>query len=79
MQNLFAEYDLSKFEVQDRVQHEFQAIGLEMQEFFPKKEWRILWSLFWKHNPKDIEKAFEVCKKNGVCTSRYLIGVLKRI
>lgn len=72
-------YDLSRFEVQNKVLHEFQAIGIEMQEFFPKKEWKLIWSLFWKHDPKKVEIAFKECKKRGINSVRYLMGILKNL
>lgn len=79
MQNLFSSYNLDRFEIQNKVQHEFQAIGLEMQEFFPKNEWKTIWTLFYKYPVKDVEKAFHVCKKKNIRAIRYLIGVAKKV
>lgn len=78
MENLFASYDLSRFEVQDKILHEYQAIGKEMEEYFPKNEHRLIWMQFNKYHYKDIERAFNVCQKKGIKTIRYLIGILKK-
>lgn len=60
------------------VKHEFQGIGKDMQEFFPKSQNARIWASFYKYKLEDIKYAFNVCKDRNVQNMSYLIGVIKR-
>ena len=62
-----------------KVDFEFQEIGLKMAQFFPKKQHRWMWSLFYKFHEKRLLAAYEICKKRGVADVKYLIGVAKKL
>lgn len=58
----------------EKIEHEFQEVGIEMASYFGKG----VWWLFYKHDLESIKKAFAICKKNDTKNINYLLGCLKR-
>ena len=56
-----------------RIDHSFQALGIEVQEYFNDKK---LWWIFWKFPEQDIFEALKACKSKGITNKRYLLGIL---
>jgi DNA replication protein DnaD len=59
------------------IEHEFQAIGKELEPIFGKR----IWAVF--HTPKgteaNVRRAYEICKKRGKVSYDYFRGVLKNL
>ena len=68
---------LGKFEVNNKVAYEFQALGLELQPIYGKA----IWSLFYKQGftESKIRRAAEIAKKRNIQTIGYLIGIIKKL
>ena len=62
-----------------RVEYEYQEIGLEMQKWFPKSEWRLIWPLFYKYPVYSVKRAFKETRDRNKKTVRYLIVVLRNM
>jgi len=58
----------------EKIEHEFQEVGIELEKYFGKG----LWWLFYKYHLDSIKKAFAICKKNDIKNPNYLLGCLKR-
>lgn len=60
---------------------EYQELCLEMEQFFPKNEKNIIWTLPFKigYTEEKIRKAFDICKKKNVRSVRYVIGIIKNL
>ena len=63
-----------------KIEHEFQEVGIEMCTFFQltKAQESKVWALFYKHDLKVIQDCFAICKKNNVQHINYFFGCLKR-
>lgn len=61
-----------------KVDYEYQALGLEMQEWFPKKDWKVVWAIFHRKGFTErlIRDAFLECKKRNVKGIGYLITII---
>lgn len=61
-----------------KIDYEFQQLGLELQEWFPKKDWPRIWTMFYKKgfNERLIRDAFLECKKRKVKGIGYLIAIV---
>ena len=57
-----------------KVEHSFQELGLELQQYFGKG----VWWLFYKYKEEDIRRAFGICQRNGKTNVNYLVGCIKR-
>lgn len=62
-----------------KIDYEFQQLGLEMQEWFPKKDWKTIWIIFHRKGFTEslIRDAFLECKKRKVKGIGYLIAIVK--
>lgn len=65
----------------DKVQFEFQALCLELQEYFGKQNKSRIWSLPYQvwFNETKAWRALDITKKAGVKNINYFIGVLKKL
>jgi len=70
---------LNKFTIQKKVKHEFQEVGLLLQEYYGKENRRIIWPLFYKHPLSKIKLAHQTVQNKGTKDIKYLLGVIKRI
>ena len=61
-----------------KIEYSFQDLGKQMEIWFPKKEQRLMWSLFYKYSEGQIRDAYSAIKKTNVHSVPYLIGILKR-
>ena len=61
-----------------KIDHEFQSLGLELQEWFPKKDWKVIWTIFYRKGFTEslIRDAFLECKKRKVKGIGYLIAIV---
>lgn len=61
-----------------KIDYEFQQLGLEMQEWFPKKDWKRMWTIFYRKGFTEslIRDAFLECKKRKVKGIGYLIAIV---
>jgi hypothetical protein len=59
------------------VDHEFQAIGRELEPIFGKR----IWADFHRagYTEAKIRQAFEICKKRGKIRYDYFRGILKKL
>ena len=57
-----------------KIDHSYQELAIEMQQFFGKN----IWYLFWKYKEQDIKEAFEICKRKEIKNVAYLIGCINR-
>jgi hypothetical protein len=59
------------------IEHEFQALGKELEPIFGKR----IWAVF--HTPKgteaNVRRAYEICKKRGKVKYDYFRGVLRNL
>lgn len=78
MESLFAKIDISRFKVQSKVTHEFQAIGQEMEVYFGIKHRSVIWASFHKEKLTEIKYAFEQCRKRNIHSIKYLFGIIKK-
>lgn len=82
MQQLF---DLLPKEIpksgKEKVDFEFQALCLELQEYFDKENKSRIWSLPYQSwfNETKAWRALDITKKAGVNNINYFIGVLKKL
>ncbi len=84
MDNLFNISSLikeRKLEVpKKKVDFEFQALGLELQEMFPATKKGAIWGLFY--NPKfteaKIRDSMKAYRQQGVRDFRYFLGILHK-
>jgi transposase len=61
-----------------KIEHEFQEVGVNMVKWFQPKRPSIVWSLFYKHDLKLIQQCFDICKRNDKRSIGYLHGCIKR-
>ena len=61
-----------------KIDYEYQSIALEMQEWFPKKDWKVIWTIFYRKGFTEslIRDAFIECKKRKVKGIGYLIAIV---
>ena len=79
--------DPSKYlPVKQKVEFSYQALGLDMQEFFPIKDRPRIWGSFYKYDERKLRDAFITCQKQFKATHddkfrniNYLIGIVKRL
>ncbi len=59
-----------------KIDHRFQEIGLELQEWFGGNPWFI----FYKPEATidKIKRAFEICKKKQIKSIGYLLGIIQK-
>jgi hypothetical protein len=59
------------------VEHEFQAIGKELEPVFGKR----IWADFHRAGITEakVKQAFEICKKRGKIRYDYFRGILKKL
>jgi len=71
-------FDLSKLKKNPRkIDFSYQALGLEMRNYFSGEREKWIWSLFYKKwSEEQIRDAFEICKKKNRKDLKYLIGIL---
>jgi hypothetical protein len=59
------------------IEHEFQALGRELEPIFGKR----IWAVF--HMPKcteaNVRKAYEICKNRGKISYAYFRGVIRNL
>ena len=79
MQSLFKNFKIK--ESKHRIDWSYQELGIEMQGYFPPKDWRWMWSLFHdiRFNENKIIEGFRVCKEKGVYTIPFIIGVMNKL
>lgn len=72
--------------VTKKVDYPYQALGLEMQSFYPPSNRPRLWALFYKYQEAKIRDAFITCQKKYRTTQEekyksfnYMVGVLKNL
>jgi len=73
-----------------KIDYEYQALGLEMQEFFPRfvkntkgedvDQWKRIWTLFWKvgYTERKIRYAFKECVTRGKPSVSYLEAIIRK-
>jgi len=66
---------LKKFQVQKKVNYEFQATGVSMSKKFKGN----IWFLFYKYPLRKIQEAYKICQSKGIYTIPFIIGVLNKI
>lgn len=61
-----------------KIEYEYQALGLEMQEFFPIKDRPRLWMTFFTANFTErlIRDAFKECQIRNIKNINYLITII---
>lgn len=63
-----------------KVDFEFQALGLELQEMFPDTKKGAIWGLFY--NPKfteaKIRDSIKAYRQQGVKSFKYFMGILHK-
>ena len=63
-----------------KIDFEFQALGLELQEMFPDTKKGAIWGLFY--NPKfteaKIRDSMKAYRQQGVRSFRYFMGILHK-
>jgi hypothetical protein len=64
-----------------KIEYEFQELGLEMAKFFPKDQHKLMWSLFTRpgYTEDKVRKAFAICERKEVHNVLYLIGIIKKM
>ena len=62
-----------EFKISPKIKYEYQAIGEDIRDYFD----RPLWHLFSQYHYKDVQKAFDICKKRDNKDYKYLLGILK--
>lgn len=71
---------LSPLEVSEKViEYEYQALGLEMQDFFGKDYSKRIWPLFYKYPVPKVREAWLRFKKQPVLSFNYFFGILRRM
>ena len=60
-----------------KIEHEYQAVGIEMEEYFGKKNKGAIWPLFHRYPLPAIKRAFHKTQKDGHRIIRYLIADIK--
>lgn len=60
-----------------RIDFEFQALGVELEPFYGKA----IWPLFYKKGFTEVKirEAHEIAKKRGITKLPYLIGIIKKL
>jgi len=69
---------LSRFKKQkNKIDFEFQELGLELEPFYGK----VIWSLFHKvgMTEQKIRDAHKIAEKRGVTKFPYLLGIIKNL
>lgn len=76
IKNLFENYELPEIK-KDKVQFEFQELGMELQPIYGKA----IWTLFYRPNFTEfkIRKAHAIAQEKGINTIGYLIGIIKKL
>lgn len=62
-----------------KINYSFQLLGLDMADWFGKEKQKLIFSLFYRHKEEKLRDAFEICKKRGVKTINYFLGIIKKI
>ncbi len=62
-----------------KIDYSFQLLGLDMAEYYGKEKQKLIFSLFYKHSEIKLRDAFEVCKKRGVKSINYMLGIIKKL
>jgi len=72
-----AQDTLNKFQVQSKVEYEFQELGLELQKVYG----RAIWPLFHRKGFTEdkIRRAAVIAKGRGKENLPYLIGIIKKL
>lgn len=68
-------------EKKPKIDYEFQALGLEMQEFFLEKEWPRIWMLFCNKGVTEqkVRHAFKECVRRDKKSVSYLVAIIKNL
>lgn len=66
-------------EAKPRIEHEFQAIGLEFEAHFGKEYKKRIWPLFYRYPLGKIKDAWVAYQKGEVKTFNYFCGILNKI
>lgn len=79
MDSLFKDFKIEELkpDKKDKVQFEFQELGLLLEPIYGK----VIWSLFYKPwaNEFKIRKAHEIAQSRGITKLSYLIGIIKKL
>ena len=67
-----------KFDDGKRIDYEYQAVGVEMQDYYPEKQRGWMWSLFWKYPVDAVRRAHTQAVKRGVHNVAYVNAILKK-
>lgn len=62
-----------------KIDHEFQAVGVEMQNHFGKECSKRIWPLFYKYPLGRIKDAWLAYQKGNVKSFDYFCGILHKI
>jgi hypothetical protein len=62
----------------EKIDYEFQEVGVEMVKWFQPKRPGAVWAVFHKHDLKLIQECFAICKKNDKRSLPYFFGCVKR-
>lgn len=65
-----------------KIDHEFQAIGVEIMDYMKtltKREKSALWASFYKYPYDKHREALKICKARGIASIRYFFGVLTKL
>lgn len=66
-------------EKKPRIDHEFQAVGLDMQAHFGKEHSKKIWPLFYRYPLGRIKDAWLAYQKGEVKGFTYFCGILHKI
>lgn len=73
---LFAGYELPK--IKQKIDFEFQAIGVEMQNHWGHEHAKKIWPMFYKYPLPKIKDAWAAYQKQQkVKTIKYFFGILR--
>lgn len=72
-------FDIGKYKLKEekKIDFEFQALGLEMKEYFKENFWHLFHHK--DYSVHKIREAFGICKKRKIYKLNYLVGILRRL